>query len=617
MVSPVSFSSGYSSPWFTGAAVAGPEVVPGLFMCAINGRPYQLNTEPTAIHAYGQFFKEESLPLLRAQADQAKNPAESSISPAQFWRRGQESWHKGAGQSVLDREDSDQARYATSKGIDPWTRYSLGLHKAAVSLRSTANTNLFMVGATNGYYLADGQALYSGTTLAGAPALATGTPAATVTGLASDGGTVYAGYGASGIYTVAAGVATSYVTGTVARLGFAKGRLLAAYNGALYNPVAAGALPGAFYTQPDPGWSWTCFAEGDAVIYAAGATGNTSRIYRTAVVPDGTALGVPVVAASLPTNEVVRALLGYMGFLIVGTDKGVRFATANASGDLTLGALVATPGGSCNALEALGQYVWFAWTNYDSASSGLGRLDLTTINDGLAPAYASDLMGAGQGTVTGIVSVAGRHGFTVAGVGLFGESATVYVPAGTFTSGVITFGIADAKVNVATSLKHDPLPAGTSIALAAAHDRGPVLGLGSSAAAGSVSPSAAISMVRRRSEEVELTFTLTSASTLAPRLTRWTLMSYPAPPGASVYTLPLLLHRRLRTLRDTEVTQDPFTEYQYLVALHETRALITVQLGDDAFDGVLEDVIWLPEIEHIDRGWWDGTMVCKIRKISG
>lgn len=616
MVAPVAYSSGFSAPFYTGTAIAAPEIVPGLYMVAVNGRPYQLNTDPTAIHAYGQFFKEESLPLLRAQADAAKNPAESSISPAQFWRRGQETWHKGAGQSVLDREDSDQARYATSKGIDPWTRYQLGLHRAVATMRTTANTNLYLVSVTNGYVGSDGQALITGTTMVGAPTVVTGTPAASVTGLATSGGLVYAGFGASGIYTVSAGVATSYVTGTVNRLGFAKGRLLAGLNGNLYNPIAAAALPAPFFTQLDAGWTWTCFAEGDTVIYAAGNTGSISRIYRITAVPDGTVLGVPIAAGSLPTNEIVQSMLGYMGFLIIGTDKGVRFATANTSGDLTLGALIPTPG-PVSALEALGQYVWFGWTNFDATSSGLGRLDLTTINEGLAPAYASDLMATAQGTVAGIVSVGGRHGFSVAGAGFYAESVTDYVAAGTLTAGVITFGIADPKVHVKTDLKHVPLPAGTSIALAAAHDRGAVLGLGSSAAPGSVSPSAPISMGKRRSEEVELTFTLTGATTAAPTLTRWTLMSYPAPAGASMYTLPLLLHRRLRTLRDTEVTIDPFTEYSYLVALHEGRELITCQLGNDSFEAVLEDYVFLPEIEHPTRDWWDGTFIAKLRKLSG
>lgn len=617
MVTPITYSAGYASPYFAGIAVADSSLVPALYSAAINGRPYMLVTDPQVIESYGDFLKEESLPLLRAQADQAKNPSEASISPQQFWRRGQETWHKGAGQAVLDREDSDPARFNTSKGIDPWTRYQLGLHKSVALLRATANTNLYMTAVTNGYVAADGQALYTGTTMVGAPTLVTGTPAQTVTGLASTGGLVYAGFGTAGIYTVSGGVAASYVTGTVGTIGFVKGRLLAGLNGNLYNPIIAGALPAPFYTHPDTGWTWSAFAEGDVAIYAAGSAGSHSRIYRIAVQPDGTALTVPIVAATLPTNEIIRSMLGYMGFLVIGTDKGLRFATANTNGDLTLGALIPTPGGAVTALEALGQYVWYGWTNYDGVSSGLGRLDLTTINDGLAPAYASDLMATAQGTVAGIVSIGGRHGFSVAGAGLYGESVSSYVTSGTLNTGQITFGIADEKVHIQTDVKHLPLATGQSVALSASYDRGPAIVVGSSATVTSVSPTPLLSLTKHRSEEVELTWTVTGTATAPPTMTRWTLMSYPAPPGASIFTLPLQLRRRLITLRNTEVALDPYTEYQLLVGLHTSREVFTVQVGYEAFEAVLEEFVWVPHSETFDRGWHDGIFVAKVRRITG
>lgn len=617
MVAPVAYTSNYSSPFFGGAAVAGVEVVPGLYNAAINGRPYMLVTDPQVIDSYGDFLKEESLPLLRAQADQAKNPSEQSISPQQFWRRGQETWHKGAGQAVLDRETSDPARFNTSKGIDPWTRYQLSLLKTTTQLRATASTNLFMVANSTRYYVADNQTVYSDTDLIGAPAAVTGTPAAAVTGMATDGNTVFIGYGASGIYSGTAGTAASYVTGTVGIVGHVKGRLLTANNAALYNPIAAGALPAAFYTQPDAGWAWRAFAEGNAFIYAAGDTGARSRIYRTAVQKDGTALEVPVVAATLPSGEVVRSLLGYMGFVIIGTDRGVRFATAENSGDLTLGALIPTPG-AVSALEASGQFVWFGWSNYDTVSTGLGRLDLTTINEGLTPAYASDLMATGQGAVAGIVTLGGIRGFSVAGLGIYAEHATTLVASGTLTTGQITFGIADAKVHVQTDIKHTPLVSGTSVALSASHDRATAATVGTSAAVGTVSPAPLISMTKHRSEEVELTFTLTGPGTATgPTMTRWTLMSYPAPAGASIFSLPLQLRRRLITLRDTEATLDPFYEYSLLVALHQSREVVTVQMGNDAFEGLLEEFVWLPYHATFDRGFWDGIFVAKIRRING
>src|ERR1051326_4657627 len=116
----IGYSSDLDDPFYSGSAVADASLVPGQFPVAISGHPYILNTDPQAIESYGHNFKEESLPLLRDQADQGKLPGDQSLSPAQFWRRSQDGWLAGAGQSVLDRGTSDVTRFNTSLGVDPW-----------------------------------------------------------------------------------------------------------------------------------------------------------------------------------------------------------------------------------------------------------------------------------------------------------------------------------------------------------------------------------------------------------------------------------------------------------------------------------------------------------------
>lgn len=621
MVLPVAYNSKFSSAWFGGTAVADSSIVPGMFQVAVNGRPYLLNTDPAAIDSYGDFFREESLPLMRQQADQSDEPGESSVSPSQFWRRSQDSWHRGAGQSMLDRPKvSDALRFNTSKGVNPWTRYQVGLQRDVLQIKASTNTNLFAQAVTNGVVFANGTNVEASVNLSvAATALATGGPGVTVTGMTGDGSSLWVGFGASGIYTYSAGILTSYVTGTVGLLGYVKGRLLAAGPaGQLYNPIAAGALPAAFYTHPASTFSWTAFAEGDAFIYAAGVNGSgrQSRIYRIAVQPDGVGLSSPVVAATLPQGEIIRSMLGYLGFVIVGTDKGVRFATTNTTGDLTLGALIPTPG-AVYGLDPGGQFVWFGWGNADATSTGLGRLDMTTINEGLAPAYATDLMAPGQGVIRGIAQLNDRRAFTVDGLGIYGESNTAYVTSGNFTTGQIAYGIADPKVGVRIDLKHQPLPVGNTVAVSASFDRGLVVGLGSSTQTGAVAPPESISVGKRRSEETELTIALTSAGTSDTVLTRWTLLSYPAPAGASMFVLPIMLGQRIDTLRDTEYPMDPRTEYEFLVGLHANREMCTVQVGSESFEGTLEDYTWIPGPQTYDRSWWNGTFVAKLRKITG
>lgn len=608
----------YDRPFYSGSAVADATLVPGTFQVAVNGHPYMLDTDPSAMEVYGVRFKEVSLPLLRDQSDAGRLPGEQSLSPAQFWRRSQDSWHNGAGQSMVDRDISIPTRFNASKGVNPWTRYQLGLLPDTSNIRSTANTGLVATTANGNFYVADGTTLAVTANLTGFTAV-TGAPAAQAVDLASDGALAYAAYGASGIYTVNGSVATSYVTGTVSHVWFVKNRLLCSNNQNLWNATAAGATGSGtvplVYAPTTTGLIWVAAAEGDSFIYLASVAGDISRIWRTAVVTDASALATPIVAATLPKGELVRSLFGYLGYIVIGTDKGVRFATASSTGDLTLGALIPTPG-PVYCLDAYDRFIWFGWSNYDAVSTGIGRFDLKTINDGLAPAYASDLMATGQGTVRGLGQLLGRHIFTVDGLGTFAEQLTP-VASGTFTTGIINYGIADAKVPIAVDLKHSLLTAGTSVSAAMALDRAAPAALGSSSAVGSVSPSEPMSTGARRAEEIELTFTLASSAGLGPTLTRWTLLSYPAPAGASIYTLPLMLSPRMATFKDTSYSMDPFLEYQFLRSLHDSREIITIQVGADTFEGTMEEFTWLPHALEAAYDFWSGSFIATIRRVKG
>lgn len=116
----------------------------------------------------------QTLPAIREQADQSGEPGEASLNPRGLWRRSQESWHHGAGQSFLDSlKDTDTYRFRSSKGIDPWTRGELSLLNETYRIWPSVNTNLQMVVtgtltttailglilSTAYIYLADGDAL--------------------------------------------------------------------------------------------------------------------------------------------------------------------------------------------------------------------------------------------------------------------------------------------------------------------------------------------------------------------------------------------------------------------------------------------------------------------------
>ncbi len=147
----LSLGAPFNAALFTGSSTS--ELVPDVFPVAINGRPYLLDL----LTATGQSnFSRVSLPLLRTQADSSGTPGEQSVSPENFWRRAQDSWHLGAGQSYTDRDEASPFRYSSSKGVNPWTKYQLSLLNGTTESLSSASTNLKLAIAGGKLFVIDG-----------------------------------------------------------------------------------------------------------------------------------------------------------------------------------------------------------------------------------------------------------------------------------------------------------------------------------------------------------------------------------------------------------------------------------------------------------------------------
>lgn len=588
----------FSTPWFTGDSTGDD----ARWDVMIGGHGYMVDRNN--LEQYGR----QTVPMIRQQSDTSDKPAEASLNPAGLWRRSVESWDHGAGQDWLDKPDSDPRRFNTSKGVNPWTKYGLTLLPAASLIETSTDTNLFLATASGRLYMSEGQNIRVTGVGDATFGNATGEPAAAVTSLTSDGTTAYAAFaGTAGIYTATGTVFAAHVTTlnyTLVR--YAMGRLIGAVGNVLYNPIAAGASPGALYTHPNTAWTWTDATEGRGHIYLSGYSGDVSMIYRTAIKADGTALDIPVVAGRFPEGEIARSVTGYLGYLVIGTDKGVRFAISDDAGNLTIGSLIETAS-PVYAAEGQDRFVWYGLTNYDATSTGLGRLDLTTFTNDLTPAYASDLMASGQGTVQSVVTYGNRRWFTVSGLGAYQEQTTK-VASGTVTSGRITYGIPDTKTAVEVDVRHDPLPAAASVTLSMSIDAGTAVVLGTSQLDGaSVSAQDAFSINQSRGTFFEITASIAGDMTLR----RVTLRADPAAERTTMYQVPLLFHERLTLPGEVETAFDVDVEFAYLTDLLTTRQVVNYQETDDTFRVVLEDYVWRP-YERTDR-FWTGTFLVKMK----
>jgi hypothetical protein len=608
------FVATFDRPFYTGNTVSSP-LVPGVYDVALNGRPYMLQLDPAALGRFNLHYSRQSLPLVRDQADSGDVPGEHSVSPEQFWRRSTESWHDGAGQTYYDRKTSDKYQFHASKGVNPWTAWQLTLLNDTSKTKSSVNANLLLCKAGTRVYLIDGTAV-SFSTDASAWTACTGGPAAPVS-LCSDGFTVYVAAGANGIYTTNTGSSAlaSFVTGTVNLVGYAKGRLMAATGPAIYNVTTGGALPAATSTHRDSNWTWVGFAEGQNNIYAAGFSGTHSEVYRIGITDTGGTLGAATIALTLPEGEVARSITGYLGTIVIGTDKGLRFATSDSNGNLSAGRLIST---SSPVVCADGQdrFVWFGWTNYDATSTGLGRLDTsnTPVNP-LTPAYASDLMATGQGTVRSTVQLGTARVFTVDGLGVYKETVGTPVTSGMVTSGLIGYDISDAKVAAYLDLRHEALPVNSTVKVEVAYDNGAWTFAGTSATAAQTAP-VPFYLNGVRAERFETRITLTSGG-VSPTLTRVTLRAAPAPATSSLWTVPVVIADEVSTSAGIR-PQSARSDFQALVDLHDSQIIFTYQEGNHSYLVKMADYDWLPDRRSAEIvGDWCGHFVAKLQEITG
>lgn len=596
-----------------GGSGSSTEVV-GVFDIAINGRGYFLDT---AHEAFKAGFR--SIELLRQQADSGDRPSERSLSPEELWRRSQDGWHKGAGQRYFDDEDADPFRFYTSKGIDPWTRGEINLLHATDEKLSSSAGNLLLMPVGSYLYTLDGTALKRTASITvDSPTWTTitGTPGAS-TSITSDGYNVWTAHGASGVYATTRGAAStsSYNALVCTLLSFVKGRLMAANANVIYN-ITSGSTPSALFTHANTDFAWVDFAEGNSHIYAAGYSGDKSEIYKIGIKQDGSGLDQGSIAGQLPDGEIVRTIYGYLGkFLLIGTDQGIRLATPDAQGNLTLGALIET-GMAVRCFEGQGRFVWFGWSNYDSGSTGLGRLDLSIFTDENVPAYASDLMVSTQGNVLSVVTFQDVRVFTINAVGVYAED-TPLVSSGTLETGKISYGLPDKKTALFTDIRHEPLAG--SVAVSLSTNDGTYVTIGESSVIGTTGPAGGpfpTNQARGEWFELKLTLNRSSVSTsTGPTLQRLTLEGYPSPHRSMSVMVPILLHEKVTSDRST---------YQYAVLEHREFLEGLVDLGEtvnyqelgSSYTAIPSDFQFQRYRKTKNREAWQGTFILNMKLVD-
>jgi hypothetical protein len=395
-----------------------------------------INNLPFILSANNQTkYQRETAQYKKDQFDSSNEPGEQSLLG--WWLRSQSSWHNGAGikfyEPGTDYEHVSH-RFDDSRGVDVWNvgeatilpevfHAYTGVKGINAATGYDGTKEVLVSGDDNGILKKITLNANSSATTANYTAGATypdghsGTnhPFRSVT---TDGNTYYAACdfcihkGAIGTLTsddvffkhsttVNANVLVKYAKGNVfVGMGRTFG-LLDTSAAATSGTHTTGSVDtfANFMNHTNTSWNWVDATGSPGPLFFAGNGGNNGEVWSASIDPNETPptstvkLSGATMVLSLPDGELIKAIHYYLGYLAIGTTKGVRICPIGSNGDPILGPLLVETSYSVNAFTERGTYLYAATKVLEGADTNaiLIRIDLTQqFNDGTF-AYAYDL----------------------------------------------------------------------------------------------------------------------------------------------------------------------------------------------------------------------------------
>ena len=366
----------------------------------------------------------QTAPFRKEQFDNQTEPGEQSLTG--WWIRSQSSFHNGAGITFFDPalvSNEGSYRFADSRNVDVWTQGQVTLlnsvsegHQVTGQIQSNGKTNQNLRSIkwnnTSGVLLrdeydvdkiaSDGTVTHfidynSGSDYPVYAVCDDGTTAYWVTNVLNAGTPRLRIYSkpltGTSSTTASLMISDNSITASNAVMEYVKERIVMCVNEKVYEFAPnATSLPAAVYTHPSSSHVYTSIAASGAAIYVAGYNGIQSTILKFTLSTAGLmpTLTQGVIAAEMPTGEVIHKIHYYLGYMIIGTDKGIRIATvSDVDGSINYGPLIVETSQPVYDFCSRDHYVWA--TTGVGGNPGVLRIDLTQQIEPLVFAYANDV----------------------------------------------------------------------------------------------------------------------------------------------------------------------------------------------------------------------------------
>jgi hypothetical protein len=426
-------------------------------------------------------------------------------------------------------------------------------------------------------------------------------------------------------------ISNNGITVTNAVMEYTKERIVMAVNDKVYEfATSATTLPTAVYSHNDPDHIFTSITSSGAAIYIAGYSGIQSNIYKFTLENTGAmpTLTSAITAAELPVGERCFKISYYLGYMAIGTSKGMRVAqTSDQDGSIAYGPLLFESTQPVYDFAFRDKYIW-ATTGVDG-QVGLTRVNLGTEISQLVFAYVWDVYDPddtlGHYTTTcAFLGDTDRLAFCNAGNGSDGtiyiQSATELLPSGYLRTGFIRYNTLENKIFKLVQPRIDTLQGAFNMYSISAEDV--EYNIGTFAQGDSV-PEVNVNYPIGANQYVAFKFEMfrdSSNSSLGPLFTGYQVKALPAIPRQRLIQYPVMCYDHEMDKFNNEVGYEgsAYARMSQLEAVENIGDTIRVQdfRTGESYIGLIEELDFINKTPSDKRfSGYGGLLLVTIRSV--